>query len=157
MRGLREGTGARAGYTTPFRPEEAQTQSNVGYGLRGVGDALELSEPLNVVGDDLASCAGTRGADRVGGGDERADHGHRLHVSVMADDAVDDVLREAVALEKLSADHGVRALDLMVDRLADVVEQTRALHGLRVVAGLRSEDPGDMGGLDRGAKHVLAV
>src|SRR5439155_17308622 len=87
-----------------------------------VGDARELLQTLDGIRDDLAASAGSRRADGVGGRDEGADHRHRLHVAVMADDAVDDRLRKAVPLEELAADHGVRALDLVVDRLADVVE-----------------------------------
>src|SRR4029077_20030749 len=97
-----------------------------------VRHALELLQARDVVRDDLAPRPGTRGADGVGGRDERANHRHRFHVAVMAADAVDDRLREAVALEELAADHRVRPFDLVVDRLADVVQQTGALHGLRV-------------------------
>ena len=122
-----------------------------------VRDALELLQTLDVVRHDLAASAGARGADGVGGRDERADHRHRLHVTVMSDDTVDDRLREAVALEKLSADHRVRTFDLVVDGLADVVQETGALHRLRVVTGLGREHPGDVGNFDRVTQHVLAV
>ena len=75
---------------------------------------------------------------------------------MVADDAVDDRLREAVALQQLAADDGVRSLDLVVDRLADVVEQAGALHRLLVVAGLRGEHAGDLRDLDRMSEDVLA-
>src|SRR5437588_4246026 len=75
----------------------------------------------------------------------------------MTDDAIDDRLGETVAFEELAPDHRVRPLDLVVDRLADVVEQTRALHRLRVVAGLRGENPRDVRDLDRVTQDVLAV
>ena len=51
----------------------------------------------------------------------------------------------------------MRALDLVVDGLADVVQQPRALHRLRVVAGLGREHPRDVGDLDGVAQHVLPV
>src|SRR3989441_6389851 len=125
--------------------------------FEAVRDALQLLEPLDVVRDDLAPCAGTRRADRVGRGDERTHHRHRLDVPVVTDDAVDDVLREPVALEELAADDRVRTLDLVVDGLADVVEQSRALHRLRVVASLGCEHPRDVRHLDGVAEHVLSV
>src|SRR2546422_3081334 len=125
--------------------------------LEAVRDAFQLLEPLDVVRDDLAPRARAGRADGVGGRDERAHHRHGLDVTVVADDAVDDVLREPIALEELSADDGVRALDLVVDGLADVVQQPRALHRLRVVAGLGREHPRDVGDLDGVAQHVLPV
>src|SRR2546422_816772 len=78
--------------------------------LEAVRDAFQLLEPLDVVRDDLAPRARAGRADGVGGRDERAHHRHGLDVTVVADDAVDDVLREPIALEELSADDGVRAL-----------------------------------------------
>src|SRR5712692_11995399 len=122
-----------------------------------VRDALELLQTLDVVRDDLASSTGARGADRVGGRDERADHRYRLDVAVVPDDTVDDRLREAVALQELAADHRVRSFDLVVDRFADVVQKAGALHRLRVVSGFRREHSGDVRDLDRVTQHVLAV
>src|SRR5439155_5098297 len=125
--------------------------------VEGVCDTLEFLEPLQVIRDDLASCARARGADRVRGRNERAGHRHRLDVTVVTDDAVDDRLREAVPLEELATDDGVRALDLVVDRLADVVQQTRSLHGLHVVAALAREHARDVRDLDGVSQNVLAV
>src|SRR5437773_8243236 len=125
--------------------------------LEAVRDALELLQTLQVVRDDLAAGARARRADRVGRGDERAHHRHRLDVAVMTDDPIDHVLRESVALQKLAADDRVRPLDLVIDGFADVVQQTGALHRLWVVAGLGCEHAGDVRHLDRMPQDVLAV
>ena len=76
---------------------------------------------------------------------------------MVPDDTVDDGLREAVAFEELAADHGVRSFDLVIDRFADIVQETGALHRLRVVSRFRREHSGDVRYLDRVTEHVLAV
>ncbi len=119
-------------------------------------DGLQLGEALDVVGHDLAPCARAGGADRVGRGDERTDHRDRLDIAVVADHAVDHGLGEAVALEELATDDGVRPFDLVVDGLADVVQQAGPLDRLLVVARFRGEHPRDVRDLDRVAEHVLS-
>ena len=57
-------------------------------------------------------------------------------------DAVDDLERQVVALGDLGADRGVRTLDLVVDGLADVVEQAARLRDLDVGADLGGDDRG---------------
>ena len=55
------------------------------------------------------------------------------------------------------ADRGVRALDLVVDGLADVVEQAAHLGDLDVGADLGGDDRGQVARLDDVVEHVLAV
>ncbi len=55
------------------------------------------------------------------------------------------------------ADGRVRPLDLVVDRLADVVEQAAHLGDLDVRADLGRDDRGQMARLDDVVEHVLAV
>ena len=55
------------------------------------------------------------------------------------------------------ADGRVRALDLVVDGLADVVEQAAHLGDLDVGADLGRDDRGQVAGLDDVVEHVLAV
>jgi hypothetical protein len=62
-----------------------------------------------------------------------------------------------VALGDLGADLGVRSFDLVVDGLADVVEQAAHLGGLDVGAELGGDDRGQPAGLDGVDEHVLAV
>ena len=64
-------------------------------------------------------------------------------------DRVDDLRRQVVALGDLRADRGVRALDLVVDRLADVVEQAARLRDLDVGADLGRDDRREPARLDR--------
>ena len=51
----------------------------------------------------------------------------------------------------------MRALDLVVDGLADVVQQACALGQLDVRAQLRRHDARQMADLDGMAQHVLAI
>ena len=51
----------------------------------------------------------------------------------------------------LAADGGVRALDLVVDGLADVVQQAAGLGDLDVGADFAGDDGRQSGGLDRRA------
>jgi hypothetical protein len=51
----------------------------------------------------------------------------------------------------------VRTLDLVVDRLADVVEQTGRLRDVDVRADLGREGPGDHRDLQRVVEDVLSV
>jgi hypothetical protein len=62
-------------------------------------------------------------------------------------DAVNDRLGLVHAAGKVGTDDGVRTLDVVVDRLAEVVEQTRALGELNVDAQLRSHDAGQVADL----------
>ena len=65
--------------------------------------------------------------------------------------------RQVVALGDRGADGGVRALDLVVDRLADVVEQAAHLGDLDVGADLGRDDRREAARLDDVVEHVLAV
>ena len=60
---------------------------------------------------------------------------------------VDDLGTLPVATGKVGADDGVRALDLMVDGLADVVEKTGTLGRSGVDAQLRRHDAAELGNL----------
>ena len=65
--------------------------------------------------------------------------------------ALIDLERQVVALGDLGADRGVRALDLVVDGLADVVQQAAHLGDLDVGADLGRDDRREVAGLDRRA------
>jgi hypothetical protein len=76
---------------------------------------------------------------------------------VVRGDPIDHLERQVVTLGDLGADGRVRALDLVVDRLADVVQEAAHLGDLHVRADLRGDDRGEIARLDRMAEHVLAV
>lgn len=75
----------------------------------------------------------------------------------MRRDAVDDLGGLVVALGHFNAQLDVRAFHLVIDGLADVVEQTRALGELHIRAQLRRHQTGQMADLDAVLEHVLAV
>ena len=72
-------------------------------------------------------------------------------------DGVDHVLVLAVLLRKIGADRHMRSLDLVINRLAHIVQQTAALCEHHVSADLRCHDAGEMSDLDRVVEHVLSV
>src|SRR5579884_3289030 len=72
-------------------------------------------------------------------------------------DRVDDVLRLAVPPRELRRDRGMRPLDLVCHRLADVVQHRRALRRLRACAQLRRHDAREVHDLERVLEDVLPV
>ena len=121
------------------------------------GDRLELLEALDVALERLAARAGAAGRDGVGGLHEDGLDGRGLDVAVVRLDAVHDRLRLVHAPREVGADDRVRTLDLVVDRLAEVVEQAGALRELDVDAELGGHDAGEVADLERVLEHVLAV
>src|SRR3954453_6336729 len=63
----------------------------------------------------------------------------------------------AVPARELAADQGMRALDLMRHRLADVVQERRSARGLGAGAELLGHHRSEVGALDRVGEHVLPV
>src|SRR5829696_5212130 len=72
-------------------------------------------------------------------------------------DPVDDLERHRMLLGDARADRGVRPLNLVVDRLADVVQQAANLRRLDVRAQLGRDDRRDVARLDGVDQHVLPV
>ena len=81
----------------------------------------------------------------------------RLDLVVVGLHRVRDGLALAVAAREVAADQRVRALDLVRDGLADVVQQRGAARGLGRGAELVGHHRGEVGALDRVREHVLAV
>ena len=123
----------------------------------GAGDLLELFEALDVVLDVLAAGAGTGGGDGVGGLHEAGDDGLRLDVVVVRLHRVDDVLALMVLAQELHAERDVGAFELVVDGLADIVQQAGALRRGDVRAELGCHHAGKMRDLDGVLEHVLTV
>ena len=101
-----------------------------------LGYLLELFKALDVVFDILAACAGAGGGDGVGGLNDAGNDRARLNVAVVRFDSVDDRFALFVLLADIDADGDVAALDLVVDGLADIVQETGALCGVDVNAQL---------------------
>jgi hypothetical protein len=121
------------------------------------GDLLQALQALDVHLQRLAAGARPAPADRVRGlGEHRLD-GADLHLVVMRLDGVHHVLGLAVPAGDLRADQRVASLDLVGERLADVVQHRAPLEQGRVHPQLTGHHPRDVRGLDQVAKHVLAV
>jgi hypothetical protein len=100
--------------------------------LVALGDLLELAQALDVRLERLAAGARAARRERVGGlDDDRLDR-LRLDLVVVGLHRVGDGLGLAVAAREVAADERVRALDLVRDRLADVVQE----RGARAVVAL---------------------
>ncbi len=122
-----------------------------------VGDAFQLLQALDVGLQRLHASAGASTADRVGDlRQERLDAVGRDFLVVRLD-AVRDGLGDAVAAGQLGAEDGVRALELAVDRLADVVQQGATAHDVDVGADFARQQGADLGRLDGVHELVLAV
>jgi len=130
------------------------TLLHAGEGCRQI---LQRLDALDVGFQAFPAGAGPRAADGVGGL-----HDHRLHAAllflvVVGGDAVDDLLRRFVAAGQFRAERGVGAFHVVVDGLADVMQQAAHLGHGDVRAQLGGDDPGDVGGLDGMGVLVLAV
>ena len=106
------------------------------------GERLEVAQPRHVVLERVATSAGPGAREGVG-----RLHDHRLDrawldLVVMGLDRVGDGLALAVAAGQAGADQRMGALHLVVDRLADVVQQRRP--------------PGDLGGA-RPARRAISA
>ena len=80
-----------------------------------------------------------------------------LDVAVVRLDGVHDGLGLVHAASKVGTDERVRAFDLVVDGLAEVVQQSGTLRELHVDAELGRHDAGEVADLERVLEHVLAV
>ena len=121
------------------------------------GDLLQALQALHVQLQRLATGARPATADRVGGLGEHGLDGADLDLVVVRLDGVHDILRLAVPAGDLRADQRVAALNLMGERLADVVQHRAALEQRWVDSQLAGHHAGDVRGLDQVPEHVLAI
>ena len=80
-----------------------------------------------------------------------------LHIAVVGLDGVNDGLRLLVLSGDIHADGDVAALYLVVNGLAQVVQQTGPLGHVHIHAQLGGQQPRDVGHFDGVVQHVLAV
>ena len=122
------------------------------------GDLLEVAQALDVLLERLA--AGARAGRRDSASAAwtmTASIGLGLDLVVVGLHRVRDGLALAVAAGEVAADQRVRALDLVRDRLADVVQQRGAARGLGGGAELVGHHRRQVRALDRVREHVLPV
>src|SRR5439155_13708018 len=123
----------------------------------GGGDALQGLQALDVDLEALAPPAGPRPRYGIGRRDQHRPQAPTRVVVVMVADALQHRLGLAVARRHLHAQRRVRALLVVVDGLADVVQQAAALGHLLVHADLGRHHARQVGDLDRVAQDVLPV
>src|SRR3989449_766742 len=108
-------------------------------------ELLQLGQPLDVRLERLAPRTGARPRDGVRGLDDHADRRLVLDVVVVRRDAVDHDGMLAVLGRHLDAQLYMRAVVLVREHLADVVQQGAALGELDVELELRCDDPCEPG------------
>ena len=85
---------------------------------------LELFQTLDIVLQVLAASARTCSGDGIGCLNQTCYDGLGLYIAVVCLDGMDDRLGFLVLLGKVYADLNVAAFDLVVDGLADIMQQT---------------------------------
>src|SRR5579875_1238928 len=121
------------------------------------GDLLEVAQALDVLLEGLAARAGPGARERVGGlHDHRLDR-LRLDLVVVGLHRVRNRLRLPIPARELAAHERVWTLDLMRDRLADVVQKRGAARGLGTRAQLLGHQRSQPRDLHRVRQHVLTV
>ena len=121
------------------------------------GDLLEIGEALDVRLQHLAPRARALARQHVGGVDQVVEHVGGRHLAVVGVDRLDHARGLAVLARGGGADDGVRALGLLLDRLADVVQEARAPRGLDRQVELGRHRAGQEADLDRMLQQVLRV
>src|SRR6185437_1947337 len=124
---------------------------------KAVGDLLQRLQAFDVGAHRLAAGPRAGGGDRVGGGDQERLHRLRLLVGVVGGYRMDDLGRLPEPLADIGPDQGVRPLDLMVHRLANVVEEPRLLAYIHIGAHLGRHAGAEDRDLHRVVEYVLAV
>ena len=125
----------------------------------GKPQAIDSSSSIRLMyrSSDSRRAPGRRGAAGVGRGDE-----HRVgilddDVVVVAEGGVHDLGLLAVPLEEVGADLGMAPFQLVVGRLADVVQQAAAAGQVAVQADHLGHHAGEERHFDAVPQHVLAV
>ena len=121
------------------------------------GDTLQFRQALDVILHGVPPGAGPGGRDHVRGGYDVSLRIRIRVILVVGAHGVDHPLIDAVLLQDLHADLHMRALHLVIDGFAEVMEQRRFLGDLGVQAQFRRDHGRDIGHFDGVGQHVLAV
>ena len=124
--------------------------------IMGVRNLFELLETLDVGLGTLTASTGARGGNGVSGHHELIKDGVGLNICVVSLDSVYDLRALAITAGKISADNGMRSLNLVVNRLADIVEKTGALGKRRVETELGSHDAAKLRNLLGVRENILS-
>jgi len=121
------------------------------------GDFLEVLDAFEVGRHVFRPRARARGADGVRGTDEDAEGALGGHVVVVGGDGVHDGGAFSVALGQLGPDQGVGALHLVIDGLADVMQEPGAFGEADVQAQLGRHQTRQLRDFDRMVEDVLRI
>ena len=131
----------------------------VGFGdtVECLGQLLELLQPFDVGVQALAPGAGPGGADGVRHGDDDVVDGVHLQRVVVGGDGADHLGPLPEAPRQVRPDSGMGPLDLMVDGLAEVVQQAGPPRQFLVQPQLCGDGPGYVSHLEAVGERVLSV
>ena len=125
--------------------------------LKGGGHFFQLLQTLNVVLQVLAAGAGPCGRDGVRSLDDTGDDGLGFHVAMVGVDGMDHRFALLVLPGHIHADVHMGAFNLVVQSLADVMQQAGTAGQGGVQAQLRGNEPGEIGHFQRVVQHILAI
>ena len=124
---------------------------------RLVGDALELLQTLDIVLQVLTASARTCSGDGIGCLNQTCYDGLGLYIAVVCLDGMDDRLGFLVLLGKVYANLNVAALNLVVNGLADIMQQTCTACRNRIEAEFAGHHAGNVCHLDGVLQDVLTI
>ena len=125
--------------------------------MQSTGKLLQLLQAADIVLHVLPTGAGAGGGDGISGLNQHGNDGLGLHVAVVRLDGVDD---DGILLElpgKIRAQLNVAALYLVVNGLAQIMEQSGALGKRHVDAELGCHQARDVRDLDGVVQNVLTI
>ena len=126
------------------------------HALEAAADLFQILQPLDVAFQVLAAGTGPCGADGVGGHHDEGQRSLGLHIAMVRLNGVNNGGVLLVLAGNLHTDLDVAAFDLVIQSLADVMQQTRAAGLGHVHAHLAGQQTGEIGNLQRVVQYVLA-
>src|SRR5918993_2033002 len=122
-----------------------------------IGNPFELFEALHVGLEDVAPGAGSRRGHGISRLDDHGLKGGPVDIHMVSGDGHQDRFALAVLFQEVEAQFEMRALEVTVDRLSDVMQEGRAGCDLAIESELLGHDAGQERDFLRMVQHVLAV
>ena len=127
------------------------------HALKAARDLLQLLQALNVVLHILTAGAGTGGRYGVCRLNQAGDHGLALYITVMRLNGVHNGFALFILAGKFHAQGNMAAFHLVIQSLADVVQQTCAAGQSLISTQFRGHQPGNITHFQAVLEHALSV
>src|SRR5579875_3805213 len=123
-----------------------------------VGDALQGFEALEIEIDSLAPRPRPGSRDGIGGLDDGGLQALRFHLAgVMSYHRMNNLGRLAKTTRNLATNDGMWPLDLLINGLADVMQQGGGLADVHIGSQLMGDGARENSNFDRVSQHILTV